>query len=689
MSAFTGRIKARGNGKGLVVSVDNPERSWTLDRQQMLRLLDGDVVRCQLLTDKRGRSERVRVQVGETLERPVEKLTGRIRIQGTVGRLHPIHRSISRPVLVDKSNIKGARDGDLVVVKLLPQRGNSLSGKVVQNLKSKATALNGVQSALHEYGIPYDWPETVSEEAKTQPNEVLPKECTDRVDLRDMPLATIDGEDARDFDDAVYAEALPQGGWRLLVAIADVSHYVRLGSALDEEARKRGNSVYFPTEVVPMLPESLSNHICSLMPEVGRLCLVCEMHLDADGKTREKMVYEAVMRSQARLTYSQVQDFLDEKGDASLSRPLQESLKHLAALSEVLEKVRMRRGGLDLDIPEARVVLDKTGEIGGFSFGERHQAHRLIEACMLAANVAVSEVFLRHSLPVLYRVHPAPAPDRIEALRAVLDSLNLKLGGGDQPGPQHFATVLRAAQEHTEKQGIHIMVQRALSEAVYQPENQGHFGLAYQRYLHFTSPIRRYPDLLVHRALRLLIRNHQGDKLFGPETGASRIAKESIYPYTEGQLTGLGQHCSATERRADHATRQVVNWLLCEWLAERVGQEYDARIVSVQDYGFFVRIQEIGGDAMVHVSSLPGGMYQLEGLALRNNEHNYRLGDAVRVCIESVDLERMRVSCLLAGVTPTKRPRRQRSDKPRNDRPRSGRQRSGGGRRGSRSGARR
>ncbi|WP_165674567.1 ribonuclease R, partial [Metapseudomonas otitidis] len=510
-----------------------------------------------------------------------------------------------------------------------------------------------IEVALRSYDIPHEWPEAVEKEAAKLKPEVAEKDKQKRVDLRDLPLVTIDGEDARDFDDAVYAEARKGGGWRLFVAIADVSHYVKVGSALDEEAAKRGNSVYFPEKVVPMLPEVLSNGLCSLNPQVDRLAMVCEVTLSRAGKMTGYEFYEAVIHSHARLTYTKVSQLL-ETPDSPEGQQLAEQMPHLVPhlqqlykLYKVLLAARHKRGAIDFETQETRIVFGADRKIAEIRPTQRNDAHKLIEECMLCANVATARFMQDHDIPSLYRVHDGPPAERLEKLRLFLGELGLTLNKGKgEPTPSDYQALLETIRDRPDYHLIQTVMLRSLSQAVYSADNQGHFGLNYDAYTHFTSPIRRYPDLLVHRAIRSVIRSKRETEHVR-RAGAAAMPKARIYPYDEAALERLGEQCSMTERRADEATRDVTNWLKCEYMRERVGETFPGVISAVTGFGLFVELTDIYVEGLVHVTALPGDYYHFDAihhrLAGERSGRSFRLGDQVEVVIARVDLDERKI----------------------------------------------
>ena len=505
--------------------------------------------------------------------------------------------------------------------------------------------------SIRNYGIPYLWNDEVLAETAAIPDEVQDKQW--RVDLRDTPLITIDGEDARDFDDAVFCQPKPRGGWTLIVAIADVSHYVTVGSALDKEAFERGNSVYFPNHVVPMLPEKLSNGLCSLNPAEDRLCMVCEMQISAEGEICRYQFYEAVMHSHARMTYTQVAHILAEKdrdNTSGIRKQFAAILPQVDALHDlylVLHRRRAKRGAIDFDSQETRILFDSQRKISQIIPVDRTEAHRLIEECMLCANVCSAQFLDKVKIPALYRVHEGPSDERLASVRDFLGELGIGLGGGDDPQPEDYQRVLKSVKGRDDAAVIQSVMLRSMSQAMYQPENFGHFGLAFDAYTHFTSPIRRYADLLVHRAIRSLIRSNKKLSAVQRVPGAGVLDQQSIYPYELGRLAETGEHLSVTERRADEATRDVVNWLKCEYLMDRVGEEYSGVVSAVTGFGLFVMLDDLYVEGLIHVTGLPKDYYYHEASHHRmvgeRTGRIFRLGQKLKVRLTRVNLEERKI----------------------------------------------
>jgi ribonuclease R len=514
-----------------------------------------------------------------------------------------------------------------------------------------------IEVAIRSHGLPRHWPDSLLKQLERLPDKVPEAALQNRQDLRDLPFVTIDGEDARDFDDAVYAIPKPGGGWRLYVAIADVSHYVLPGTALDLEAQQRGNSVYFPDYVLPMLPEKLSNGLCSLNPRVNRLAMVCEMTISQKGRLSGYRFYEAMMRSAARLTYTQVAAMLDQPDSGRVApgaqlHPLWPKLAELSRLYEALHKARTLRGAIDFDTTETRIVFSESRKIKKIEPVIRNRAHRIIEECMLCANVAAARFLSKQSLPVLYRVHNEPAGEKRLNLSRFLAELGLSLPATGKMLPSHYQELLASIQDRADCHVIQTMLLRSMQQACYSPDNHGHFGLAYPAYTHFTSPIRRYPDLLVHRAIRLLIHGRP-EKSGGEKSADSSIQASHLYPYDEKTINHLGQQCSMTERRADDATRDVITWLKCEFMLGQVGESWSGVVSAVTSFGLFVELEGVYVDGLVHVSTLDDDYYHYDvghqRLTGERSGRSFHLGDTLQVIVERVDLSDRKIDLSLDG----------------------------------------
>jgi len=666
MDLLAGRVTGHRDGYGFL-SPDDGSEDLYLHNRQMRKLFDGDraMVRVSGL-DHRGRRE---ASVIEVLEHNTKQLVGRYVDDNGVGYLIPENNRISQDLVIAEEDRNGAENGQYVQAEIIqqPSKGRP-RGRITEVLGEHLAPGMEIEVAIRSYDIPNTWPDGVEAEAERYGAQVSEADKQHRVDIRHLPLVTIDGEDARDFDDAVYCEPKKGGGWRLFVAIADVSHYVKPGTALDAEGRNRGNSVYFPQQVVPMLPEALSNGLCSLNPQVDRLAMVCEMTVSAKGKLSGYQFFEAVIKSHARLTYTQVGALLDAPESAAgqeLARQYPDLVGHLFELYQLyqgLRGARDDRGAIDFETTETRIMFGKDRKIDQIVPVVRNDAHKLIEECMLCANVATARFLEKLKLPALYRVHQGPKEKKLENLRAFLGELGLNLPGGEKPTPEDYQRLLQQIGDRPDASVIQTMMLRSLSQAVYTPTNEGHFGLAYAAYAHFTSPIRRYPDLLVHRAIRSVIRE-KGEaglfskvkSLFGKNgkapvirvDGAPSLSASRSYPYDMAAMLELGEHCSQTERRADEATRDVNAWLKCEYMRDHIGDEFVGVISAVTGFGLFVELKDIHTEGLVHVTALQGDYYHFDVAKQRltgeRTRVTYRLGDELRVKVVRVDLDERKI----------------------------------------------
>jgi len=633
-----GRIQAHRDGFGFFVP-EQDGKDMYLSPREMRQVFHGDIV----LASIKGQDRKGRLEGGivEVIERSTPELAGHLRIEGkgsdAVAWVEPDNPRLLHDVLIPKHALNGAEDGQIVVVDIVeqPARRHRPTGKIKQTLGEHLAPGMEVEIALRNHNIPHDFPNAALEQAQTFGNQVPKKIEADRVDLRNVALITIDGEDAKDFDDAVFAEPT-KNGWRLLVAIADVASYVTPDSPLDSEAFTRGTSVYFPNRVVPMLPEALSNGLCSLNPDVDRLCLVAEMQINRDGEVTSSKFFNGLMRSHFRFTYDRVWELLSGDPPSKSEQPRLDELHTLYDLFHALFAARQQRGAIDFDMPETHILFGENGKIDKIVARERNDAHKLIEECMIAANVAAAKFLAKAKLPTLYRVHPEPEDDSVTELREFMDDIGIKLGGGQRPRPKDYAKALKAANGRPDQSLIQTVLLRSLQQANYTPENAGHFGLAHAQYLHFTSPIRRYPDLLVHRGIKHVIANNRpGD--FG---------------WNMARMAEAGKHCSATERRADEATRDVADWLKCEFMQDEVGKCYEGVITGVTAFGVFVQLSHVFVEGLVHVSGLPGDFYHFEAashsLVGERKGRRFRLGDALKVRVIDVRLDERKIDFELA-----------------------------------------
>ncbi|MEW6444848.1 MAG: ribonuclease R [Pseudomonadota bacterium] len=630
-----GRVIGHRDGFGFLVPDEGGDDLF-LSARQMRALLHGDRVVAQVINvDHRGRREGALVEV---LERANAEVVGRVVLESGVAFVTPDNKRITQDVLVPTDQLGGAQDGQIVRVQLVeqPTFRNKPVGRVIEVLGDHMAPGMEIDMAIHTYGLRNAWPEDLLDQIAGLNEEVNESDKHGRVDLRDTPLVTIDGEDARDFDDAVYCEPTAKG-WRLVVAIADVSHYVTVGSPLDREAFMRSTSVYFPGRVIPMLPEILSNGLCSINPHVDRLCMVCEMLINREGDIIRSRFYEGVMKSHARMTYTQVGKILLDKDPALREQyaALVPQFEALHGLYKVLFEARNRRGAMDFETTETKIQFGEGRKIEAIVPYERNDAHRLIEECMIAANVAAARFLERRKIVGLYRVHDRPAAEKLGDLRTFLGELGLSLGGGEKPEGVHFNAVLQAAKGRPDEHLIQTVVLRTMKQAVYSPENIGHFGLAHSQYAHFTSPIRRYPDLLVHRAIRHVLR-----------TGGAEN-----FPYVHDEMGLIGEHCSNNERRADEATRDATDWLKCEYMQDHVGGVYEGVISAVTSFGLFVELKGIFVEGLLHITALDKDYYHFDPVGHRlvgeRSGQVYRLGDSVTIQVARVDLDERKIDFIL------------------------------------------
>lgn len=634
LDLIKGRIQGHADGFGFLVP-DDRSPDLFLSAKEMHKVLHGDRVMVREIgVDRRGRREGAIVEV---LERAITQLVGRLHADHGILFVEAENRRISQDILIPPEESMNAKAGQVVMVEIIQQPSKNAQpiGRIVEILGEYTAPGMEIEIALRKHDLPHQFPPEVEERSASFPDMVLKADLTDREDIRHLPLVTIDGETARDFDDAVYCERDGKN-YKLYVAIADVSHYVRSTDALDREALNRGNSVYFPRRVIPMLPEVLSNGLCSLNPQVERLCMVCEVNIDAAGDFNEYRFYPAVMFSQARLTYTKVAAMLENpKGeDAKQYKSLLPHIQLLYKLFKVLFKARGKRGAIDFETIETQMIFNDQGKIERILPVKRNDAHRLIEECMLAANVCASDFLQKHKQPTLYRIHEGPTPEKLLALRDFLKEFGVQLSGGDEPSAKNYAKTLSKIKDRPDAQLLQTVMLRSLRQAVYSPDNVGHFGLAYESYTHFTSPIRRYPDLLVHRAIKAVL------------NGGT---------YSPGDWHELGVHCSQTERRADDASRDVELWLKCYYMQDRIGERFEGVISGVTGFGLFVALDGIYVEGLVHISELPSDYFHFDAgkhmLLGERSGKRYRLGDRLSVKLVRVDLESSKIDFVLAGAS--------------------------------------
>ena len=615
------KVVGHRDGYGFAVPLEGEGEDLFLPEREMHKVLHGDHVMVRAGgTDKRGRTEG---NIVEVLERAVNRVVGRIYHERGVWFVVAEDRRINQDILIEGGGEANAKHGQVVMVEILqqPDSHRQSIGRVLEVLGAYADPGMEIEIALRKHDLPHVFNPAAEAQAKSTPSKVRKMDHKGRVDLRDLPLVTIDGETARDFDDAVYAERDGKG-FRLVVAIADVSHYVEPGDALDLDAYERGTSVYFPRRVIPMLPEALSNGICSLNPDVERLCMVCDMQVTAKGQVKSYRFYPAVMCSKARLTYNQVWDWLSNGSN----HELMPQLHTLYDLFKTLLAARAKRGAIDFDTTETQMVFNESGKIDRIVPVVRNDAHRLIEECMLAANVCAADYIQENKHKCLFRVHEGPTTDRLENLHTYLKLAGLTLGGGDKPTTKDYATLADQIRARPDALVVQTMLLRSMQQAVYTPDNLGHFGLAYEAYTHFTSPIRRYPDLLVHRTIKAILKGEV---------------------YQAGKWSQLGEHCSMAERRADDASRDVESWLKTYYMRDKIGEIFCGKINAVTSFGVFVLLDNVYVEGLVHISELGKDYFHfrkdIQAIVGEKSGLRYQLGDTLTVKVVRADLESSKI----------------------------------------------
>ena len=671
---IAGRVVGHRDGYGFLIRDDRSGPDIWLAPKEMLKVLHGDRVLVKPTgTDYRGKPEGTIVEV---TERRTKRLVGRLLSERGVFVVVPEDQRIKHDILIPPGEVRKAQPGQVVTVEIVeqPSRYTQPIGRIDEVLGEIDDPGMEIEIAVRKYDVPHIFSPAAEEEAARLPDAVRPVDKAGRVDLTDVPLVTIDGEDARDFDDAVYCEPLDgrKKGWRLLVAIADVSHYVSVGSALDRDGFERSTSVYFPRRVIPMLPEKISNGLCSLMPQVDRLAVVCDMVVSVEGEVTAYQFYNAVIHSAARLTYNEVWSMLSSTEGTTTNtigpakRAQLPMLRQLYAVYHAFSEARAARGAIDFETTETYIVADTQGRIEEILPRTRNDAHKLIEECMLAANVCAADLMARKKHDGLYRVHDGPTPEKLANLRAFLKTLGLTLAGGDDPHASDYASVIARIKPRPDAPLLQTMLLRSMQQAIYSPDNGGHFGLAYPAYAHFTSPIRRYPDLLVHRVLKALIANttyvpHLPDREGDDDVRDARHA--SIAPqahvlnhapldandrqHIHGIWEQFGLQCSANERRADEASRDVLAWLKCYFMREKVGEQFRGTVTGVAPFGVFVTLDGLFVEGLVHVSELGTDYFQfneaMHELRGERTGQRFRLTDPVTVQVARVDLEARKI----------------------------------------------
>jgi len=651
---IAGRVIGHQDGFGFVKPDEGGDDVYLCPREMRALFHNDRVVVRVIGRDRRGRLEGSLVEV---LERKTRTVVGRFYQESGVGFVVPDNKRLAHDIIIPRDRIEGSEQGQIVVAAITdqPTKRTQPIGKIMEVVGNHMAAGMETDIAIRTHDLPVEWPAEVEAQIAGLGTEVPAAAKERRADLRQIALVTIDGADARDFDDAVYCERKPKG-WKLLVCIADVSSYVEPGTALDAEGYNRGNSVYFPDRVVPMLPEALSNGLCSINPQVDRLCMACELYVNREGQVTRSRFFEAVMRSHARFTYDQVVAMVVD-GDPDLSDRFAELLPHLHelyALYHALRGARAARGAIDFDTHETYFEFNAQGRIAAIRPLVRNDAHKIIEECMLAANVAAARLFERKKMPALFRIHERPKEEKLSDLREFLRELALSLPGGDEPTTKDYAALLDSVKDRPDRHLIQTVLLRSMQQAMYSSDNVGHFGLAYSAYTHFTSPIRRFPDLIVHRAIKHLL-------------GGGAAAD---FEYAKSNLQGIGEHCSGTERRADEATRDAESWLKCEYMEDKIGQQFDGTITSVNSFGIFVELDGIFVDGLVHITALDNDYYHFDPVGHRLTGERtgtvYRLGDRIQVQLAAVNLDERKIDFVLAKPAEQSSPKGSRSSRRRN-----------------------
>ncbi len=668
---IAGRVSSHRDGYGFVIP-DEPGEDLYLSEREMQKVMHGDRVLAKVVgLDRRGRAEGTIVEV---VQRANTHIIGRLLKENGVWLVVPEDKRISHDIMIE-GPVGKAKPDQIVSVELTEQPGRFKQpmGRLVEVLGALDDPGMEIEIAVRKFGVPHIFSDKALNQAKKLPDVVRDEDMADRVDLRDVPLVTIDGEDARDFDDAVYCEPVKIGrskAYRLIVAIADVSHYVKPNDGLDGDALERSTSVYFPRRVIPMLPEKLSNGLCSLNPNVDRLSLVCDAVITAKGEIKAYQFYPAVMHSAARFTYNEVAAILaNTKGpEAARRAPLVPHLQNLYDVFHALQQARQVRGAIDFETTETYIVCNAAGKIEKIIPRTRNDAHKVIEECMLAANVCAADLLLRHKHPGTYRIHAGPTKEKLTQVRNFLKQVGLSLGGGDTPAASDYAELMAKIKERPDASLLQTMLLRSMQQAVYSPDNIGHFGLAYEAYAHFTSPIRRYPDLLTHRAIKAILLG----KKYEPKIGDKSVLNTAVSNATRrqqlkdkqegkpqkaaGDLTvwdALGVHCSANERRADEASRDVEQWLKCYFMQDKLGEEFTGMITGVTTFGIFVQLEELFVEGLVHITDLGADYFQYDDarheLKGERTGKRYQLTDKVKVQVVRVDLDSRKIDLRLAA----------------------------------------
>jgi ribonuclease R len=630
-----GHVIGHSDGYGHVIPEDGTSKIF-LSAKQMRQVFNGDIVDVRIWRiDRHNRREGIIVEV---IKHNAQQIVGRFYTKKGMSFIVPSNKRIQQDILIPQTTKLKPKQGQIVTAEITspPTARSYPIGKIIEILGDYMHPGMEIEIAIRSYDLPHEWPQKITAELAKIKDKISRQDLTGRKDLRHLPFVTIDGADAKDFDDALYCEKSHKDGFRLWVAIADVGHYVKLQTALDKEAQARGTSVYFPNKVIPMLPPALSNNLCSLKPDQDRLCMVCEMSFNKEGKVTRYNFYSAVIRSQARLTYTKVAKWLTEKKTAPIdNKNVWHNLQNLREIYYLLNKQRQQRGAIDFDTPEIKVQFDKNKKIKRLFQLQRNIAHKIVEECMLAANLCTAKFLLKHQGHALYRVHDGPKIEKLGDLKTFLKEIGLQLGGGDLPTPKDYANLIKQIENRPDKYLLQMMLLRSLSRAFYSPINDGHFGLAFEAYTHFTSPIRRYPDLIVHRAIRSIVEKEKKPLNYKTDT-----------------LQTLGEHCSMTERRADEATRDALDWLKCEFMLDKIGETYEGIISGVTGFGIFVELKDIFVEGLVHITNLHNDYYRFDPIRHRligeRTRKIFHAGDEIKIKVVHVNLENKQIDFELA-----------------------------------------
>lgn len=641
LNFLKGIVIGNPNGFGFV-RIKGEKNDFYLSPGEMKKTLHGDTV--LIKSFKKNKIGKIEAKILKILTQANKYIIGEYFLDDqNKGYVLPNDQRLLLTISIPKEKSNRAKIGNIVVTKLItrPSKKTNATGKIIEILGNKMSARIAIEVALRKHQIPYIWPKKIKQQISNLENKISASEKQGRIDLRELPLITIDDEEAKDFDDAVYCSSRVKGGWDLWVAIADVSHYVKPKTTLDNEAFSRGNSVYFPLRVIPMLPEILSNKLCSLTPKSERLCIACKIKLSPKGKIISSKFYKAIMKSHARLTYSKTWKILQgNKKLCKYYKNLVPHLKQLYSLYKILNHARIKRGAISFESEEEKFIFNNHEEIENIEISERNEAHKLIEECMILTNVVAARFIEKNKISSLYRVHNKPEKDNIINLKIIFNEFGLNLPGGTNPKSSDYAKIMNKISKKSNYELLQIMMLRSMKQAVYHPNNNGHFGLALKSYTHFTSPIRRYSDLILHRSIKNLISYNKNTLKKHNNVNKKNISLKK-------NILELGEHCSMTERRAEEATRDVSDWIKCEFMKRKIGSTFNGIIINVTNFGFFVRLKSFLIDGLVHVTSLNDDYYYFDNIKQqligKNTKKTYRLGDEIKIKVHSVHMHSQKI----------------------------------------------